>query len=64
MNFIDNWKISTKILLVIGLLSCLTIMVVALGAIALINTDGAYSVLTDKLLPARIELARAFRLFQ
>jgi methyl-accepting chemotaxis protein len=61
MNFIDNWKISTKILAVIGLLSCVTIMVVALGAHALLNVDGAYSDIANKEFPSRIAVARANR---
>jgi methyl-accepting chemotaxis protein len=61
MNFIDNWKISTKILSVIALLSCVTVMVVALGAEALLNVDGIYSVIASKEFPARVELSRVNR---
>ena len=35
MNFIDNWKISTKILAVIALLSCVTIVVMTLAVVEL-----------------------------
>ena len=35
MKFVDNLKISTKILSVIALLSCVTVMAIALGAMAL-----------------------------
>ncbi len=61
MNFIDNWKISTKIVVVIALLSCVTLMVVALGAISLLNVDGAYSVIVKNDFPASLSLARANR---
>jgi methyl-accepting chemotaxis protein len=61
MNFIDNWKISTKIVVVIALLSCVTIVVVALGAISLFNVDGAYSVIVKTDFPATVSLARANR---
>ena len=46
MNFIDNWKISTKVLAVIALLACVITMVVALGANALLGVDRVYSDLT------------------
>jgi methyl-accepting chemotaxis protein len=61
MNFIDNWKISTKVVIVIALLSCVTIMVVALGAISLFNVDGAYSVIVKNDFSASVSLARANR---
>jgi methyl-accepting chemotaxis protein len=61
MNFIDNWKISTKILAVIALLSCVTVMVVALGAKALLDVDRIYSDVTSKEFPARVELSRVNR---
>jgi methyl-accepting chemotaxis protein len=61
MNFIDNWKISTKILAVIGLLSCVTILVVALGADELLDVDATYSVIANKQFPTRVALARLNR---
>jgi methyl-accepting chemotaxis protein len=61
VNFIDNWKISTKILAVIALLSCVTIVVVALGARALLDVDSIYSVVAKKDYPAQVELSRVNR---
>jgi methyl-accepting chemotaxis protein len=61
MNFVDNWKISTKILAVIALLSCVTVMVGALGAKALLDVDRIYSDVTSKEFPARVELSRVNR---
>jgi methyl-accepting chemotaxis protein len=61
MNFIDNWKIATKIVVVIALLSCVTIMVVALGAISLLNVDGAYSIIANREFPTRVAVARTNR---
>jgi methyl-accepting chemotaxis protein len=61
MNFVDNWKISTKILAVIGLLSCVTMFVVALGAVELLDADATYSVIANKQFPTRLALSRANR---
>jgi methyl-accepting chemotaxis protein len=61
MNFVDNWKISTKVLSVIALLSCVTMMVGALGANALLSIDGVYSDLTQGHYPATIAAIRANR---
>jgi methyl-accepting chemotaxis protein len=61
MNFIDNWKISTKVLSVIALLACVTVMVVALGANALLTVNGIYSDLTISDHPATVAMMRANR---
>jgi methyl-accepting chemotaxis protein len=61
MKFVDNLKISTKILSVIALLSCVTILVIALGIIALRKVDGSYSVITRDNFPTVLNLARVNR---
>jgi methyl-accepting chemotaxis protein len=61
VKFLDDLKISTKNLIVIVLMSCVTLLVVALGAVGLRSVDQTYSAITDNELPARIELARASR---
>jgi methyl-accepting chemotaxis protein len=61
MNFIDNWKISTKVLSVIAVLSGVIIMLGALGANALLSVDGVYGDLTQSHYPATIAMIRANR---
>ncbi len=61
MKFVDNLKISTKILSVIALLSCVTILVIALGVIALRTVDGGYSVITKENFPTVLDLSRVNR---
>ena len=61
MNFIDDWKISTKVLSVIAVLSVVTVMMVALGVSSLVSLNGIYSDLTISDYPATLALARANR---
>jgi HAMP domain-containing protein len=61
MRFLDNLKISAKILSVIGLLSAVTALVVILGALSLHGVDKTYSQIVGKDDPAILALARAAR---
>ncbi len=61
MRFLDNLKISVKILSVIGLLSAVTALVVILGALSLHSVDQTYTQLAAKEEPAVLALARAAR---
>src|ERR1700733_12740320 len=61
MRFLDNLKISVKILSVIGLLSALTALIVVLGALSLHSVDKTYSQIAGKDDPAILALARASR---
>ena len=61
MRFLDNLKISVKILSVIGLLSAVTALVVILGAISLHDVDQTYTQLAAKEEPAVLALARGAR---
>ena len=61
MRFLDNLRISVKILSVIGLLSTVTALVVALGAISLHGVNQTYSELAVKQEPAILAMARAAR---
>jgi methyl-accepting chemotaxis protein len=61
MRFLDNLKISVKILSVVGLLSAVTALVVALGALSLHSVDQTYSQIAAKEEPAVLALARAAR---
>jgi methyl-accepting chemotaxis protein len=61
VKFLDDFKISTKISIVIALMSVVTLFVVALGAIDLYTSDGSYSVLVDNQFPARLETTRMSR---
>jgi methyl-accepting chemotaxis protein len=61
MRFLDNLKISAKILSVIGLLSAVTALVVILGAVSLHGVDQTYTQLAAKEEPAVLALARATR---
>ena len=58
MRFLDNLKISVKILSVVGLLSAVTALVVILGAFSLHSVDQTYTQLAAKEEPAVIALAR------
>ena len=58
MKFVDNLRIATKILSVIVLLSCVTVMAIALGAFALYKVDGSYSAIVKADFPATLSLAR------
>jgi len=61
MKFVDNLKISTKILSVIALLSCVIIVVIALSAIELSNLTGIYSTISSNDYPAVLNVARGNR---
>jgi methyl-accepting chemotaxis protein len=61
MRFLDNLKISVKILSVIGLLSAVTALVVVLGALSLHGVDQTYTQLAAKEEPAVLALARGAR---
>ncbi len=61
MRFLDNLKISVKILSVIGLLSAVTALVVILGALSLHGVDQTYTQLAAKEEPAVLALARGAR---
>ncbi len=61
MRFLDNLKISVKILSVIGLLSALTALIVVLGALSLHSVDKTYSQIAGNDDPAILALARASR---
>jgi methyl-accepting chemotaxis protein len=61
MRFLDDLKISVKILSVIGLLSAVTALVVILGAVSLHSVDQTYSQLAVKEEPAILALARGAR---
>ena len=61
MHFLDNLKISVKILSVIGLLSAVTTFIVILGALSLHGVDKTYSQIAGKDDPAILALARAAR---
>jgi methyl-accepting chemotaxis protein len=61
MKFVDNLRIATKILSVIVLLSCVTVMAIALGAFALYKVDGSYSAIVKADFPATLSLARVNR---
>ena len=61
MRFLDNLKISVKILSVIGLLSAVTALVVILGALSLHSVDQTYTQLAAKEEPAVLALARGAR---
>jgi methyl-accepting chemotaxis protein len=61
MRFLDNLKISVKILSVIGLLSAVTALVVILGAVSLHSVDQTYSQIAAKEEPAVLALARGAR---
>jgi methyl-accepting chemotaxis protein len=61
MRFLDNLKISVKILSVVGLLSAVTALVVILGALSLHGVDQTYSQIAVKDDPAILALSRAAR---
>jgi methyl-accepting chemotaxis protein len=61
MKFVDNLKISTKILSVIALLSCVIIVVIALSAIELSSLTGIYSTISSNDYPAVLNVARGNR---
>jgi methyl-accepting chemotaxis protein len=61
MKFVDNIKISTKILSVIALLSFVTVAIIALSAIELRSLTDTYSVLIEHDDPAVLAGARANR---
>ncbi|HEX3502906.1 MAG TPA: methyl-accepting chemotaxis protein [Xanthobacteraceae bacterium] len=61
MRFLDDLKISVKILSVIGLLSAITALVVILGAVSLHGVDQTYSQIVGKEDPAILAVARAAR---
>ena len=61
MKFLDDMKISTKILAVIALLSTVTLFVVILGAVGLLRNNNTYSSIIDKQVPARLDLSSASR---
>ena len=61
MRFLDNLKISVKILSVIGLLSAVTALIVILGALSLHSVDKTYSQIAGKDDPAILAMARAAR---
>ena len=61
MKFVDNMKISAKILAVITLLSCVTVMVIALSALQLRSLSESYADIIEHDYPAILAGARANR---
>ncbi len=61
MKFVDNMKISTKILSVIALLTCVTAMIIALSAVQLRSLSETYAGLIEHDDPAVLAGARANR---
>jgi methyl-accepting chemotaxis protein len=61
MKFVDNMRISTKILAVIALLSCVIVALIALSAIELIGLTGIYSAMSSNDYPAVLNVARGNR---
>jgi methyl-accepting chemotaxis protein len=61
MRFLDNLKISVKILSVVALLSAVTALVVILGALSLHGVDQTYTQLAAKQEPALLAMARGAR---
>ena len=58
---IDNWKLLTKLMSVIGLLAVLALGGAIFGAVQILKVDKAYSNLTDERSPAALELVRINR---
>jgi len=58
MKFLDDMKISSKILAVIALMSAVTLFLVGLGAVELHGIDKTYSVIANNQLPARLDTTR------
>ena len=61
MRFIDNLKISTKILAVIALLSGVTVAVIVLGALALHNVEESFRTITESDFPTVLSVAQVDR---
>jgi len=61
MKFLDNLKISVKIIAVIGLLAAVTAFLVIQGSLMMSDIDSTYDELNNKLVPARLEVTRATR---
>ena len=61
MSFLDNLKISYKISAVLVLFGAITAFIVVYGGLSMGQVDENYDVLTTKLAPARVEIARANR---
>jgi Four helix bundle sensory module for signal transduction len=61
MRFLDNLKISSKILSVVGLLSTVIVLILVVAGFSLHNVDAAYSQLTVKDDPSVLAMARASR---
>ncbi|WGM40897.1 hypothetical protein AMEJIAPC_03844 [Caulobacter sp. NIBR1757] len=61
MRFLDNWKISSKILLAITVLAVMFAVTAGYSSFELWRIDKSYSVVTDREDPAAVELARANR---
>jgi len=61
MKFVDNLKISIKILAVIALLSGVTVVEIGLGALALRNVDESFTTITNYGFPTALNVARANR---
>ena len=61
MRFLDNWKISSKILLAVTVIAVAFAGTAAYSSYELWRIDKDYSVLTDREDPAAVELARANR---
>jgi methyl-accepting chemotaxis protein len=61
MKFLDDMKISSKILAVIALMSAVTLFLVGLGAVELHGIDKTYSVIANNQLPARLDTTRMTR---
>jgi methyl-accepting chemotaxis protein len=61
MKFLDNLKISTKIVGVIGVLAAVTAFLVIQGGLMMSDIDSTYDELNNKLVPARLEVTRATR---
>jgi methyl-accepting chemotaxis protein len=61
MGFLDNLKISTKILAVVALLALATAFLVVQGGLTMSAMDKDFSRLIGQIAPAQLEYARAAR---
>jgi methyl-accepting chemotaxis protein len=61
MRFLDNIKISVKILAVVGLLAVATLLLVVLSSTSMTQMSRSYSHLVEDVAPAQLEYARAGR---
>jgi methyl-accepting chemotaxis protein len=61
MSFLDNLKISVKMVGVIGLLAVATAFLVVQSGLKMSSIDRTYDALNNQLVPARLEVTRATR---